>query len=220
MDFAEQIFREEVRQKKSIGYSARKRICGSKSKRAATLPSDSLTLKQWKEKNGPVNTYNLSSPMSWHMFNSMPSELQKMYLQKLIDAYHVTCTAVAQMFGVSKNYALKSLGTRGLSGLFSKGRRMTEQQIEEFERFCRGERSLPAPRAAAPATDQTAVLELQDAEPTPELPQSDSAMHMSEVSAIFEGKINLTEIMNTLRYMIPDGKNGRVYIVVNLEGKV
>lgn len=97
---------------------------------------------------------------------------------------------------------------------------MTEQQIEEFERFCRGERSLPTPRAAAPATDQTAVLELQDAEPTPELPKSDSAMHMSEVSATFEGKINLTEIMNTLRYMIPDGKNGRVYIVVNLEGKV
>ncbi len=167
-----------------------------------------------------MNTYNLSSPMSWHMFNSMPSELQKMYLQKLIDAYHVTCTAVAQMFGVSKNYAMKSLGTRGLSGLFSKGRRMTEQQIEEFERFCRGERSLPVPRAAAPTADQTTVLELQDAAPTPEIPHSGSAMRMSEVSATFEGRINLTEIMNTLRYMIPDGKNGRVYISVNLEEEV
>lgn len=143
-----------------------------------------------------------------------------MYLQKLVDAYHVTCAAVAEMFGVSKGYATKMLSERGLSGVFSRGRRMTEQQIEEFERFCLGERTLPAPRAAAPSADQTAVLELQDAEPAPEIPQSGSTMHMSEVSATFEGKINLTEIMNTLRYMIPDGKNGRVYIVVNLEEKV
>lgn len=42
--FIQKEFRSEIRDRKSVGYSARNRICGSKSKRAAKLPSDSLTI--------------------------------------------------------------------------------------------------------------------------------------------------------------------------------
>lgn len=93
-------FDYEVLQRKRLASQARYRKNGSKSKKCS-LPSDGMSHKQWKERNGEVMEYNLSKPMSWKAFTKMPLDLQRKYLENLRDKYEVTATAVAeQLFDI------------------------------------------------------------------------------------------------------------------------
>ena len=66
-------FDYEVKQKKDIARSAAHRVCGSKSTKC-DLPSDHLTAAQKRALSGPVESYNLSGPMSWAEFKRMPED--------------------------------------------------------------------------------------------------------------------------------------------------
>lgn len=61
----------DVKQKKDIARSARKKISGSKSRRCR-LPHDGLSPTQLAALNGPVKSYKLGQPMDWATFNMMP----------------------------------------------------------------------------------------------------------------------------------------------------
>lgn len=217
-EFIERELRREIRERKTVGYSARNRICGSKTKRAAVLPSDHLTPKQWKERNGIVTTYHLSEPMDWKSFRAMPNDLQRKYLQGLVDRFNLTQTALAEMFHISHHYLSQTLLASGFSQMFSRGRKMSDAQSENFRAFCAGE--LPeVPSEATQNEDQTVVLRHQEAPVAASFDEPVTpAMQMTSVSATFEGAIDLTTIMNTLRFMVSDGNRGRVYIDVTLEG--
>ena len=217
-EFIERELRREIRERKTVGYSARNRVCGSKTKRAAVLPSDYLTPKQWKERNGIMVTYHLSEPMDWKSFRAMPNDLQRQYLQGLVDRFNLTQAALAEMFHLSPHYLSKTLFNSGFSQMFARGRKMSDAQLESFRAFCAGELQ-ESPKTEPQNEDQTVVLRHQEA---PVAASFDApatpAMQMTSVSATFEGAIDLTTIMNTLRFMVSDGSRGRVYIDVTLEG--
>lgn len=43
-------------------------------------------------------------------------------------------------------------------------------------------------------------------------------MQMTELSVRFDGRIDLTQILNTLRYMLPDGDEASVQILIQRGG--
>ena len=48
-----------------------------------SLPSDTLTEKQRKEKNGEVKSYNIARPMPWREFKSMPEDLKREFFRNM-----------------------------------------------------------------------------------------------------------------------------------------
>lgn len=207
--FIKKELRQEIRERKCIGYSAKNRICGSKSTRAATLPSDLLTQKQWKERNGPVNTYNLSQPMSWKVFSSMPSDLQKAYIDDLICKYGVTQTALAKMFGISYHYCIEKMTEFGLSHIFQRGRRMTTEQKNAFQEFlCHEELE-----RNTETSEEQSSRDIQVDEPVQD---PNAVMCMDELFVQFSGKIDLVQLTNTIRYMLPEDRHATVSISVKV----
>lgn len=203
-DFIQKELRSEILNRKRIGYSARNRVCGSRTKRAAVLPSDSLTQKQWKEKNGPVNTYNLSKPMNWRAFDAMPPDLKCQYLRGLIDTYGVNQAELVKMFGISYQYCIRKLSEQGFSGMFTRGKKMSDDQKKSFEDFinCEGDKGLTSSK---------------ETEQVVQRPDETRRMDMKELSVTFSGKIDLDQILNTLRYMLNSNTDAEVRLLVSFK---
>ena len=101
-------FDYEVKQKRELARAARYRKRGSKSKKCS-LPSDYLTQKQLRERNGNVEYYSLNAPMKWATYKTMPDDLKAEYITSLANRYHVTQTDIAEMMGVSRSYMVKEI---------------------------------------------------------------------------------------------------------------
>ena len=91
-------FDSEVRERKRLVSSARHKKNGSKSKRCS-LPSDHLTERQWKARCGEIMEYKLSSPVPWAEFKRYPRDIQEMYIQNMVEKYHVTASDLGRLFG-------------------------------------------------------------------------------------------------------------------------
>ena len=118
-------FDYDVFQKKRTAASARKKKNGSRSKYCG-LPSDMLTKSQLKKLNGKVVSYNMKAPMKWKQFISMPADLQKDYLNGLIQSFEVSQQQVAEMFGVHPCTLSRWLGGAKLGVEFQRGSRMSK----------------------------------------------------------------------------------------------
>lgn len=103
MGDAEYLFNQTSYEAKRLARGAYAKKGGSRSKRC-TLPSDKLTERQRKELNGKMATYNLSKPMSWKNFKSLPDDLKVKYIRHLIDDCKGRCCDVAVMFGITPVY--------------------------------------------------------------------------------------------------------------------
>ena len=83
-------------QKKRIARGAFAHI--SRKRGGCTLPSDLLTAKQRKEKNGEVKSYNISRPMPWCEFKQMPDDLKREFYRNM------------QSFGGSAKWLAEEMG--------------------------------------------------------------------------------------------------------------
>ena len=133
MSDAEYLFNERMYSGKRIARGAFAKKGGSRSKRCS-LPSDKLTEKQLKERNGKIMSYNLSKPMDWKTFKSLDDETQSQYLYGLVRKYHARAKDVAEMFGINQNYFSQwLLGKSWGKGLFPhSGRRHVHSAWTEF----------------------------------------------------------------------------------------
>lgn len=193
-------FDYDVLQKKRVAQNARRRKCGSKS-RYCGLPSDHLTQKQWKERNGVCMTMNLTRPMSWEDFSRLPDSMQKEYLQHLIDTYHVGCGAIGKMFNHSQSTVFNRAKKLGVKLANTNGRLPSELQ-ERWQAFVN----------YLPVNDMP-VVSLEDApieavDPAPELPHT----QMTMVSLQFRGKIDLSMVANSLRHIIGGDADGELTV--------
>lgn len=66
-------FDYDCMQKKRVARGAFAHI--NRKRGGCSLPSDTLTEKQRKEKNGEVKSYNITRPMPWREFKPMPEEM-------------------------------------------------------------------------------------------------------------------------------------------------
>lgn len=74
-------FDYDCMQKKRIAMGAFAHI--NRKRSGCSLPSDTLTEKQRKEKNGEVKSYNITRPMPWHEFKAMPEDLKREFFRNM-----------------------------------------------------------------------------------------------------------------------------------------
>ena len=113
MNDYEYTFKQDSKEKKSIGASARK--MNRTGKGPIKFPSDYLTPAQKKKLNGPCNSYDMGKPMSWQDFLKMPEDLQRLYLQGIMDKFHPSQRALAELFGTSKGMIAGKLKEFGIA---------------------------------------------------------------------------------------------------------
>jgi hypothetical protein len=155
------------RERKRTASGARHKINGARS-RKVTLPSDNLTPAQIKKLSGPVITYNMDLPHTIKELRCWPKDLQRQYMQKLIDRYHPTNKALAEMLGYGSvtpviQYVRHELG-------LSNEKQPTKDDRQDFIDFLLGVKDeeestedTTDPEPANPGPDPTDP----DPEPTP-----------------------------------------------------
>lgn len=196
-------FDYEVRARKLLARQSRYRKCGSRTRYVA-LPSDGMTQKQWKEKNGKVVSYSMNKPMDWNQFRMISGEMQTDYIKRLQEDYGANAHMLSEMFGVSPFTVLEYCKKHKLGVTFPRGGRVSEMKAEAFKRF------LSQPEEVVPQEEpEQECEETTDAtEPTEKHTAVSSRSHISEFSVSFRGTSeSLSEFYNMLRYMIPDGKD-------------
>lgn len=202
---AEREFSDDVRHRKSLVPSARRRKCGSKS-RYCGLPSDHLTAKQWKERNGAVMIYNTRKPMTWKEFKKMPTDLQKQYLLWLSFTFRVSRAALADMFECAPKTVDRFLEEHNIDMGFARGRKMTEEQHAAFNRFRYG---IPEPDEAESATAEPDAAPANDSDRSAEegvrpmgsdypAPKT-GAPHVHELNLMLDGYVGDDLVRKILR---------------------
>lgn len=74
-------FNYDCMQKKRVARGAFAHI--NRKRGGCALPSDILTEKQRKEKNGEVKSYNITRPMPWREFKAMPEDLKREFFRNM-----------------------------------------------------------------------------------------------------------------------------------------
>ena len=195
-------FDSEVRERKRLVSSARHKKNGSKSKRCS-LPSDHLTERQWKARCGEIMEYKLSSPVPWAEFKRYPRDIQEMYIQNMVEKYHVTASDLGRLFGCHYATISRFCQKQGLHVPFSVGRRMSAEEKAAFEKLFA--------EVAAPA-QETAELECPDVEELDKVPP----MSMRSFSVHFDGPFDPTMVLNSLSSILHDGERVSIYITCEI----
>lgn len=210
-------------QKKRLAGQAKYRKCGSKSKKC-NLPSDRLTHKQWKDKCGPVITYNPNKPINWDDFKKLPVDLQARYITNLQQNYGVTAVDLGNMFGVRALTVRKHAESNGLGVEFPRGHAMNASRKEAWARFI-GEESHDDEVTAAPVSNmentEAVVFSLDNEEPIDEAsselaPVQTKAMSMKRFTLQFSGTIDVNMIANSMKLILGDKAEGELEIICNL----
>ena len=131
-------FDYDALQKKRIARGARYRVKGG-NRKTRFLTTDDLTTAQLRRLNGPVKTYKMGAPMAWSDFKQMPKDLQRKYLEDLMDTYGATDGMLAKMFGLSGSMVART--RRALSIPTDAKRKSHEDHCVrdlKWEAFCNG----------------------------------------------------------------------------------
>ena len=100
MNDCEFVFKQDVKEKKSIGRNAK--YMNRTGKGGVKMPSDYLSRKEKNALNGPVRSYDMGKPMTYALFKTMPEDLKRAYLEGMREKFHPTCKPIAKMWGISE----------------------------------------------------------------------------------------------------------------------
>lgn len=122
-------FDYDCMQKKRVARGAFAHI--SRKRGVCTLPSDNLTAKQKREKNGEVKSYNITRPMPWPEFKALPEDLKREFFRNM-QGFGGTAKWLADEMGTSDmtvRAAAKAVGipfVRGNGNLLLWNRKVAE----------------------------------------------------------------------------------------------
>lgn len=209
-------FDYDILQKKLIARSAAHRKRGSKSKKCNFL-SDQYTYKQWKNMNGEVMSYQLNRPVSWRGFKALPKDIQKEYLQNLISKYNVNATVLSAMFGVMPLTVRRHISINDLGISFHVGRSMSQNQKNVWEEFLSESNSceglLDEPVLPSIEKIQTDVVKNSKQVHCEDISLSaEKKMKMTNFSLVFEGNLNVRDIMSSLISILSEQSIGQLEI--------
>lgn len=199
-------FEYEVRQRKILARQSRYKKNGSKSRRCS-LSSDRMTDKQWKERCGAIMVYNLGKPMMWQEFKEMPSDMQKEYIESLIQKYSVTASDLARMFGCRAVTVTKLCKSPEIDIEFKAGKRMTAEQRVRFGEFL----SCVGSVVEDPVVDADEEEKMTDEDVEEDTKRT---MEMNEFSIQFSGPFNPEMFYNSIRHIIPSGVDVEIEVEV------
>jgi len=211
-------FDYDVLQKKRLARHALAKKNGSRSKKC-TLPSDYLTAKQWKERNGEVVTVKMNRPIDWKSFKKLSHSLQVEYLNKQIKEYGCNAQDMAKMFGVNPSTFFSYYYRNNLKASFARGSKgMSKKQRERWELFLAG-----VPSTQPSAVEESEVVEEPVAvvpeEPVIEEPAKivDGIKGLSQFSLHYSGKVNIMDVLNSVIAIVGGHDiNGQIVIEVSV----
>lgn len=215
-------FEYDCLQKKRLAGQAKYRKRGSKSKKC-NLPSDRLTQKQWKERCGPVVSFNFNKPMNWETFKNLSAIVQTEYITNLQKKYGVTAVDLGDMFGVRALTVRKHVDANGLNVTFPRGHSMNAERRAVWNEFLgvvptNVVESVPE-NAAEEAHAEEVVAEVLTAQAEPEpviAPMEPKGMSMKKFCLQFAGVIDVNMIANSLKLILGDQSNGELEIICKL----
>ena len=123
MNEAAMLFYEDLTEKQSINRSAYSRA------KSAKVPMNHYTKKEIEAMNGDVKQFDLTKPMSWKAFQTMGADLQREYLEKLIEK-GVTSGMMRELFGVSQLTIIRKRKELGVQATHKE-----QPKKEAMERF-------------------------------------------------------------------------------------
>lgn len=220
-------FEYDCLQKKRLAGQAKYRKCGSKSKKC-NLPSDRMTRKQWKERCGPVVSFNFNKPMNWDTFKKLSTIVQAEYITNLQKKYGVTAVDLGDMFGVRALTVRKHVGANGLNITFPRGHSMNAERRAVWNEFLGVVPTNVADSVPENAVDKALIEEVAEevveaevltakAEPEPVIaPMGPNGMNMKKFCLQFAGVIDVNMIANSLKLILGEQSNGELEIICNL----
>ena len=182
-------FEYDTWQKKILAKNATKRKCGAKSKKC-TLPSDYLTSKQIRERNGKIVSFNLNAPMTWSQYITLPDDIKKEYILTLRKKYNANQKVIAEMFGCAESTISSEM--KRLNLRLGRAIRMTSTEIHEFRKWVAGDIEEPMKKEEAPIK----------CEPVLDEPKKSLEVHISGGQLSFTG--NAGNICEALFRVIKD----------------
>lgn len=234
-------FDYDVRRRANLARQSRHKKNGSKSKKCP-LSTDRMTVKQWKERNGPVISMNMNEPMIWKEFKSLPGDLKKEYIDNLISKYGATSGAIAEMLGVTPSFFSKYLSNGDFGITFNRYAKRSAEKKKLWAEFLNPVKSgnvevvdevmdtvvIAAPASEcveincnAPEEDSTNTdvannAAVEDFEPVCEnvIPENDrpAKMAMEHFTIGFSGLLNADMIANSLRSILGNKSCGTITI--------
>lgn len=220
-------FEYDCLQKKRIAGQAKYRKRGSKSKKC-NLPSDRLTEKQWKERCGPIVSFNFNRPMEWDTFKKLPAMVKTEYITNLQKKYGATAVDLGNMFGVKALAVRKHADAHDLNITFPRGHSMSAEQKAEWNAFlgsvtrdgkdecseCHADGVPADDTAPEPVTEETAEAQVKHDDGF--APVNPKAMNLRKFSLTFGGAIDVDMIANSLKFILGDKPNGELEIICHL----
>lgn len=141
--------------------------------------------------------------------------IQTEYLSGLQRKFSVSASDLAKMFGVTAATVIRHADVNSLGITFPKGRTMTAEKKKSWDNFLHCDEYTDTFEITVPQNVQEDVAQIPD-----EIPEADCAgvaMTMSSVSLVFNGKIDVDAIANSLRSILGTNAIGSVQIIYNLE---
>ena len=132
MSDEEYVFRQTIKEKKGMANGARH--TKGKTQRSGRPKDINVTQKEYDMKCGTVKSYTMSMPIRLETFNTLPRDLQKEYLSKLINILHMNRGVISRMFGCSVDVAGNILRQAGIKYPNKPGR-VKKSDVELWNSF-------------------------------------------------------------------------------------
>ena len=198
----EYIYLKDLREKKAAGRGIFGKRTGSKT-RYVGLSQNHKTDAQLKRRNGPVQTYNISTLINdYKTFKDLPHDLKIEYLSAIQDTYRVSIPLIAESMGVSsstfhgmlkrENIELRRFHAAAVSpdwGMFLKGL-MTSRGKATEKAQCKCE-PLPGFPPTAAKAEPAPVVEATPAEPAPVIESEPAGDKPKALSLPFRVGVNV-----------------------------
>ena len=138
MSDAEYLFRESIKEKKGMVNGARH--TSGKTRKNGTPKDLDVSAKEYKKKCGKVQKFSINMPMTLEEFKALPEDLQKEYLDRLLNVFHMSRDIVSKMFGCSYSTVVNVIKKSGVKYSSSKSTRYKKYHNDWRNFFSRDER--------------------------------------------------------------------------------
>ena len=138
------VFISDVKERGSIGRSARHKKTHAGKGGRVRLPSDNLSKKELMKMSGECKSYRLNEPMAWKEFKTMPDDIKVTYIKLLRQKFNPPVTQISKMMGVTEACVRRELERLSLTdGKKRSGRMLWDK--EGFWAWVHGVDQLPTP---------------------------------------------------------------------------
>lgn len=137
------VFISDVKEKGSIGRSARHRKTHAGKGGRVRLPSDNLSKKELMKMSGECKSYRLNEPMTWKEFMSMPDDIKITYIKLLRNKFGCPDSKIGEMMGANKDKVSRQFIKLGLDK--GKTKKKEKWDKEGFWAWANGVDKLPTP---------------------------------------------------------------------------